>query len=94
MEDIMDTDNVQALDIATDSGGSDHHDRFVRLANKRVNAAIKALQLVGNLGNRVNYNYDDKEAAKIVRALQTELDQVKGKFAPSNGKDKKGGFSL
>jgi hypothetical protein len=90
----MDTNDVQALDTATNSGPRDRHDRFVRLANNRVNAAIKALQLVGNLGSRANYDYDDKEAAKIVRALQAELDQVKGKFAPSNGKDKKGGFSL
>jgi hypothetical protein len=70
------------------------HDRFVRLANKRVNAAIKALQLVGNLGNKTNYHYDEREAAKIVRALQAELDAVKASFSVANDKGKKGGFSL
>lgn len=69
------------------------HEWFVRLANKRVNAAIKALQLVGDLGNRTNYGYDDKEAAKIVWALQAERDQVKAKLTASCGKEK-GGFSL
>jgi hypothetical protein len=64
-----------------------------RLANKRVNAALKALQLVGNLGNRNNYQYDERQAAKTIKALQTELDHTNGKFAAANGKDT-GGFSL
>jgi hypothetical protein len=66
---------------------------FVRLANKRVNNAIKAIQLIGNLGNRTNYEYDAKQVAKIVKALQTELDYAKEKFAVGNGHDA-GGFSL
>jgi hypothetical protein len=69
------------------------HDRFVRLANARVNAAIKAIQLVGNLGNRTNYDYDAKETAKIIRALQSELDHTKERFS-GNGQDTSGGFVL
>jgi hypothetical protein len=72
----------------------DRHERFVRLANKRVSAALKALQLVGNLGNQSNYSYGKEEAAKILKALQSELDQVKAAFSPADGKEKRGGFSL
>jgi hypothetical protein len=30
----------------------------------------------------------------MIRALQAELDQVKAKFAATDGKDQKGGFAL
>lgn len=58
----------------------DPRERFVSLANKRVTAAIHHLRLVGNLANRKNYEYTADDVAKITRALQRELDEVKGKF--------------
>jgi hypothetical protein len=67
--------------------------KFVRLATKRVNAAAKAIQLIGNLANRSNYDYTDKDVAKIFKHLQSELDQAKARFAAPDSKAK-GGFSL
>lgn len=58
----------------------DKRAKFVELANKRVNAAIKAVRLVGNLGNRSNYDYTDEDARKMMRTLQRELDAAKAKF--------------
>ncbi|MBL8278250.1 MAG: hypothetical protein JNL93_16240 [Pelomonas sp.] len=58
----------------------DPRERFVSLANSRVTAAIHQIRLVGNLANKKNYQYDADEAAKIVRALQRELDELKSKF--------------
>ena len=58
----------------------DPRERFVALANKRVEAAIQQLRLVGNLANRRNYEFNDAEAKKIVRALQSALDDVKVRF--------------
>ena len=54
--------------------------KFIELANKRVNKAIKDIQLIGNLANRQNYEFTDEQAKKIVRALQQEIDQVKQNF--------------
>jgi hypothetical protein len=54
--------------------------RFVRLANKRVNAAIKALSLVGNLSNRANYDYTPDDAAVIIKALDKELRELRLRF--------------
>ena len=68
-------------------------DAFVRLANKRVNTAIKAIQLVANLGNRANYEYEPKQANKIIKALQTEVENARKKFNPDTGGDN-GGFVL
>jgi hypothetical protein len=58
----------------------DPRERFVSLANSRVTVAIRQIRLVGNLANKKNYQYDADEAAKIVRALQRELDELKSKF--------------
>jgi ABC-type Fe3+-hydroxamate transport system substrate-binding protein len=58
----------------------DKSSKFIELANKRVNRAIKDLQLVANLANRQNYEFTDDQAKKIVKALQQELDAVRQSF--------------
>ena len=42
---------------------------FKRLANNRVNRAIKAIQLVCNLSNKSHYQYTDKQSKQIIQAL-------------------------
>jgi hypothetical protein len=54
--------------------------RFVRLANKRVVKAIRAIQLVGNLSSPA-YQYDEKDVIKIFDAIQSEVDQARSKFS-------------
>jgi hypothetical protein len=61
--------------------------KFIELANKRVNKAIKDLRLVGNLSNKANYSYDDAQAKKIVKVLQKELDSIRAKFSGSDEVD-------
>ena len=55
-------------------------DKFVRLANQRVNKAIKYLRLIGNLSNRSNYDFSTDDIEKIFRALQEELAACKRRF--------------
>lgn len=62
--------------------------KFVELANKRVNRAIKDLRLVGNLANTQNYEYSEEQAKKIVRVLQQEIEQLKQAFMSSDEGDK------
>jgi hypothetical protein len=54
--------------------------KFVELANKRVNRAIKNIHLVGNLANRQNYEFTEDQAKKIVKALQQAVDVLKQSF--------------
>ena len=61
----------------------DKRQKFVDLANRRVNAATKCLRLIGNLGNRSNYDYTEDDVRKITRALQRELDGLKVRFGES-----------
>jgi hypothetical protein len=63
----------------------DKHGKFIELATKRVNKALDQIRLVGNLSNRMTYEYSEDEAKKILRTLQKELDSVKSKFGDSNG---------
>ena len=67
--------------------------KFIELANKRVNKAIKDLKLIGNLSNRQNYEYQDEQAKKIVKALQHEVDLVKQNFLSAE-EDGQTGFKL
>lgn len=65
-------------------------EKFVRLATKRVNNALKAIQLVGNLSNRSNYDYTEPDVQKIFRALQDELAVSKKKFEMAQKRSGKG----
>ena len=55
--------------------------KFIELAEKRVNRAIKNLRLIGNLSNRSNYTYTDEEAEIIIRTLEGEIKALKILFA-------------
>ena len=68
-------------------------EKFVRLANKRVNNAIKALELIGNLSNRSNYDYTQEDEDKIFLALNRELKACRDRFN-SVGSKRESKFSL
>lgn len=63
----------------------DKRAKFVELAQSRVNKTLAQIRLVGNLANRNNYEFNEEDARKIVRALQKEVDAVKAKFSDSGG---------
>jgi len=60
-------------------------EKFVRLAESRVNKAMKDIQLIGNLSNKAAYEHTDAEIRKIFRALQQSLDSAKQRFADTGG---------
>lgn len=63
----------------------DKRAKFVELAQSRVNRAISDIRLIGNLANRTNYEFNDQDAKKIIRALQKEVDGLKAKFSDNGG---------
>ncbi|AHD13972.1 hypothetical protein C163_09650 [Pseudomonas sp. FGI182] len=62
---------------------SEKREKFVRLAEQRVNRAIKDISLIGNLSNRSAYSFTDDDIKKIFKALHKELDQAKARFSES-----------
>lgn len=74
---------------------SDHrHEKFKELAEARVRKAAKALQLIGNLGNRSNYSYTDADVRKIFGYLDKALKEARRKFEPNSGDAANDGFKL
>ena len=64
--------------------------KFKKLANARVNKAIKLIKLIGNLSNKSHCEYTRKQSKQITDALQQELNLVKSKFnSPSGGRESK-----
>ena len=51
--------------------------KFQRLATKRVNKAIKSIELIGNLGNKSLYQSTSNERKKIIRAINDSVAQMK-----------------
>ena len=56
------------------------NDKFKRLANKIVPAALEKLELIKNLSNTTNYDYSKQEADKIVKALTQSVGEIKKSF--------------
>lgn len=57
------------------------------LANARVTKAIKSIRLVGNLSNKSSYEYTADDAKKVIRALQREIDVLRGRFSKGGSGD-------
>lgn len=59
--------------------------KFVELAEARVNKTLKDLQLIGNLSNRSAYEFDEADIRKVFNTLQKALDTAKSRFSRSDG---------
>jgi len=62
-------------------------EKFVRLANKRVNRALKDIDLIGNLSNRSNYDYTQDDVRAIFQALKSEIKRCEERFEAMSSKD-------
>ena len=47
--------------------------KFKKLANARVNKAIKLIKLIGNLSNKSHYSYSKKQSKQIIKLSQKRL---------------------
>ena len=63
-------------------------EKFKELAEKRVNNAIKNIQLIGNLSNSNNYEYNNEVVTKIFKTLKEELQVAESRFKLNEKKDK------
>lgn len=66
---------------------STKRERFVRLAEARVERGIKILRLIGNLSNRGNYEFSDADVSKILTALENELKELRARFKTGYAKN-------
>jgi hypothetical protein len=59
---------------------SEKREKFVRLAEQRVNRALREIRLIGNLANRSAYESTEEDVKKIFRVLQKELEAARARF--------------
>ena len=55
-------------------------EKFIRLAELRVNNALKHIKLIGNLANTSNYEYDASDYQKIIRTLRKAVGDTEKRF--------------
>ena len=60
-------------------------DRFKRLAEQRVPAALKRISLITKLSNRSSYAYSDEQVQKIIASLRDEVNRVEAAFTRTSG---------
>jgi hypothetical protein len=75
-------------------GASAARERFVHLAQARTRKTIKDLRLIGNLSNRSNYSYDERDIAKIFKAIEDEVRANRLKFESARSSKKDIDFTL
>lgn len=61
--------------------------KFVDLAEKRTINAIKAIRVIGKLGNKSHYVYDEADVKKIAAALTREIDSLKSRMLTRGSRD-------
>lgn len=64
---------------------SDKREKFIKLAEQRVNRALREIRLIGNLSNRSAYDWTEEDVKKIFRAIQKDLELAKARFGDSDG---------
>lgn len=65
--------------------------KFIELATKRVNKALRAIEGIAALSNRNSYTYDDAQVAKIFTALHNAINEADASFKAKGSSSK---FSL
>ena len=62
-------------------------EKFVQLAENRTRNAMRAIRVIGKLGNRNAYQFDDSDVQKIVRALNKEIEALKARMSQTGSKE-------
>jgi hypothetical protein len=65
---------------------ADKRGKFIKLAENRTINAIRAIRVIGKLGNKNAYQYDEADVQKIVRALTREVEALKVRMTSSGHK--------
>jgi hypothetical protein len=57
-----------------------NRDRFVRIAENRVNRILDALDSLGNCSNRRNYDYTETDVKKIFIEIEKKVKETRSMF--------------
>ncbi len=63
-------------------------EKFVRLAEKRMNNILKGMELMGNLSNSNNYEFTQEDLNKIIRTLRSAIGDLEHTYNSATGTKK------
>jgi len=69
------------------SKAKNKREKFVELATARTRNAIRAIRIIGKLGNKNAYDYAPDDVRKIASALNKEIEAMKARMSHTGGKD-------
>ena len=78
---------VRKEEVSEASVTGSKREKFVKLAEGRTKNAISAIRVIGKLGNKNAYDFDDADIQKIIRALSREVDALKARMSSSTSKE-------
>ena len=77
------TNNQDDVPAGPNVGAESKRDRFVRVAERRVNKVVTALRILGYCGNKTTYEYASEDVDRIFSYLEDQLKVTKGCFRAS-----------
>lgn len=69
--------NSKITELPAKRSSSSKREKFVQLAENRTVNAIKAIRVIGKLGNPSAYDYSEADVKKIVAALTKEIEALR-----------------
>ncbi len=69
------------------AGKAGKREKFVELAEARTKNAIKAIRIIGKLGNKNAYEYTEADVKRIASALNREVEAMKNRMSSTGGKE-------
>ena len=60
-------------------------EKFVRLAEKRMDSILKGIELMGNLSNTNNYDYTQEDLNKIIKTLKAAVSDLEHTYNATSG---------
>lgn len=73
----MSKDALEVYGITSVIKDNERRQKFVKLAERRTVNAIKAIRIIGKLGNPNAYEYVEDDVKKIAKALTDEIEAMK-----------------
>jgi hypothetical protein len=77
---------VKGKKVAAEST-NEKRDKFKQLAESRTSNAIRAIRVIGKLGNKSHYDYTEQDVKKIATALNREIEALKVRMGEKTGRD-------
>lgn len=67
---------------------TEKRDKFVRLAENRTSRALHAIRTIGNLANKSNYEFTERDVRMIRKALVAEIEAMTSRFSNSDSRSR------